>query len=171
MIEEVDFILNESQLRFDFIDTFIEVFPPRIFSYNGIEKMIAIRSSEISPLILEEIWDKFKDSKLIGIEVATIPKKMYGKPLTLGLLISKYYFKYLSQLSQEIPLLFPTQLYVHPDDLQTLADMGFRGIVIGTVVTSLDPDKAYKVASEFVRRAKEIRLKGELRGEVMLDEI
>ncbi len=171
VIEEVDFILKRSQLRFDFIDTFIEVFPPRVLSYEWMEKMIAIKSPEISPLILEEIWERFKDKKLIGIEVATIPKEMYGKPLTLGLLISKYYFSYLTQISQEIPLLFPTQLYVHPDDLQTLADMGFRGIVIGTVVTSLDPDKAYKVASEFVRRAKEIRLKGEQREEVMLDEI
>lgn len=55
------------------------------------------------------------------------------------------------------PLVIPTQLALEPEDVATLAHLGFDGIMIGAIVTGKDAATVEAVCARFRAACDEVR--------------
>ncbi len=152
-MQQLDDIAKGKGFYFDFVDIFIDECPPEVLTLPQ-EKVLAFRDSQVP---VSKFWQNLPELKVVALELAIIPKSLYGHRLLLKEILERY-STIMSTLPPDIPLLFPTQLYITPSYLELLAAMGFRGIVIGTVVTSTEPRKAYRTVQEFVLAAERMKI-------------
>ncbi len=70
------------------------------------------------------------------VEVSIVSPEHYREPLTVTDLI--HYRQILGETT--LPAFVPTEKHILPDEIAPLFDLGFRGLIIGPVVTGVDMD-------------------------------
>jgi hypothetical protein len=113
-----------------FVDAYAEYLPLRV-ARLPVCKMIALNhtsSDSIIPFLPEAGAD--------CLELSIVHPEHYGQPLSV-----EDYTLYKSYLRQTtLPAFIPTQKAMTPDDCRFLVKNGFKGIIIGAIVTGLDTD-------------------------------
>lgn len=135
-------IKEMESLGFSFFDVYIDYAPMYLLD-SSMAKMLALNYTYEFYMI--------KHLASIGadaVEVSIINPSDYGKPLTL-IDIAKYK-EILDTLNiTELPAFVPTQKKILPTEAGKLLEMGFRGIIIGPVVTGTDLKNFSKAVREY----------------------
>jgi putative N-acetylmannosamine-6-phosphate epimerase len=129
-----------AEMGFDFIDTFAHRFPSWLLGMTRMTRAMAIDSTYTVeaaaglPRIGMEI-----------LEAAVIPHSEYGQPLTAADL-ALY-----ARLAQAVatPIIVPSQRRFEPHDVELIAGAGVNGIMIGAIVTGLEPASIEAAARQF----------------------
>lgn len=140
-------------MGFDFIDTFAHVFPSWLLgdahvamaararhtrgepaaegsAYGGMTRVMAINATYSA--------EAAASLAAVGMEIleaAVIPHDQYGRPLTAADL-ALY-----SRLADAVPtpIIIPSQRRLDPEDVGRIVGAGITGVMIGAVVTGLEP--------------------------------
>lgn len=126
-------------LGIDFISLYAHHTPPWLLQ-KSIETMIAISSENSSDYV-----KGFEALNVNAMEASIIPAKGYGDPLSLhDLLVYEHLVKSCSS-----PVIVPTQRKVGIKDVKSLMDVGVKGLMIGAIVTGVEPDSVYEATHAF----------------------
>jgi len=86
-----------------------------------------------------------------AVEISIINPKDYGKDLSLEDLL-----KYLEVLELSgLPSFIPTQKRITVDDADRILSLGFKGLIIGPIVTGTDIESFSRTVREFSKIARE----------------
>lgn len=124
---------------FSFFDVYIDYAPLYLLNSN-MAKMLALNYTYELYMV--------KHLVLIGadaVEISIINPSDYGKPLTL-LDITKY--KEILSMTK-LPAFVPTQKKISSTECERLLEMGFRGIIIGPIVTGVNLRDFSKAVREY----------------------
>lgn len=141
-IEEVSAVdLNEvKELGFDYYSLYAGHIASSLINQDLIEKTFAIGDSFSI--------DHLGDCSAFGfeaLEVSTVSKEDYGKPLDLSDLL--LYRAYADRTS--VPIIIPSQKKLVVEDVRTIHQAGAKAIMLGAVVTQDSPESLYQAVSDF----------------------
>lgn len=142
-----DFI-NVLKHKFDYLSVYLHDATSEVLEQNKITKMFAASNTYSI--------DEIKMFEVLGteiLEVSIMNPEDYGKPLNLRDLVN---YKQVNQ-AVSIPTLLPTQKKVTVQDLQSIKDVGFNGIMVGAVVTSKDFNQYVQVIKDFRSAIDELK--------------
>lgn len=127
-----------------FLDVYVDYSPIYILK-SGISKMLALNYT-YNPSMVNHLETIGADS----VEVSIVDPSDYGSPLTVMDLL-----KYRDVIeSTSLPCFIPTQKKILPSEVRELVTIGFRGFIVGPIVTGTDIksfSKAVKAFSEAVK--------------------
>lgn len=122
-----------ADLGVDFISSYVEHAPLILLDKKDLELMAAV-SFETLDYALE-----MQELGVDIIEASIVEHKEYHKDLSI-LDLCKY--KRLTSLSNK-PIIIPTQKNIKPSDIKLLANIGCKGIMIGSVVFEKNKDLSF----------------------------
>jgi hypothetical protein len=129
-----------ADMGFDFIDTFAHCFPSWLLELEGMTKVMAVDSTYTvkAAASLARVGMEI-------LEAAVIPHAEYGEPLTCADL-ALY-----ARLAEAVPtpIIVPSQRRLEPHDVARLAASGINGVMIGAIVTGLEPTTLEAAARAF----------------------
>ncbi len=125
-----DEIAALADMGFDFVDTFAHCFPAWLLGMERMTRVMAIDST-----YSVEAAASLAAVGMEILEAAVIPHDQYGSPLTAADL-ALY-----SRLAQAVPtpIIAPSQRRFEPSDVASIVECGITGIMIGAIVTGLEP--------------------------------
>jgi hypothetical protein len=140
-----------SAMGFDLFDIYAHHMPAWMLMAADVEWMGAL-----GPGYTEGDW------AMLGrvfdcMEAAVMPHESYGAPMTAYDLAR---YGQIVELS-EIPIVIPTQLAILPEEVELLAEVGVRGVMIGAIVTGKEPGSIASACREFRAACDAALVKGE----------
>ncbi|WP_010275768.1 beta/alpha barrel domain-containing protein [Paenibacillus senegalensis] len=143
-IKDVDAVdLNEvKELGFDYYSLYAGHISSSLINQELIEKTFAIGDS----FSIEHLGD-CSAFGVEALEVSTVPKDDYGKPLNFSDLL--LYRAYADRTS--VPVIIPSQKKLVAGDVRTIHQAGAKAIMLGAVVTQENPEALYQAVSDFRR--------------------
>ena len=119
-----------ADLGFDFVDTFAHCFPSWLL---GMERMTRVMAIDASYSV--EAAASLAGVGMEVLEAAVIPHGEYGQPLTAADL-ALY-----ARLARAVPtpIILPSQRRLEPEDVARIVEVGINGIMIGAIVTGVEP--------------------------------
>ncbi|MFN3995838.1 MAG: hypothetical protein ACK4GR_04820 [bacterium] len=142
--EEID--LLELENYFDFIDLFHHSYTLHYLSYKN-DKMVAI-----DKVFSKSEMEVIEKHKFVAIEASIVDKNYYGMPLTLEDIIN---YKKIVE-NTEIPVFVSTQKKILPSHVPFLYNIGVKGIVLGQISTSFDPDNIKRTVNKFLEEIRKL---------------
>ena len=135
--EEIDEFVK---LNLDFISLYSDHAPAWLLADRRVTKMIAVNGQQSAA----------ETACLLGLgidvlEASIMSPEMYGAPLSLKDLAR---YKRLADLSA-IPVVVPTQKRIDVSDLPGLLQTGVKGLMVGAVVTGMEPKSMFESVRRF----------------------
>ncbi|MGV8104547.1 MAG: hypothetical protein AB2L23_06080 [Mesotoga sp.] len=122
-----------------FFDVYVD-YAPLYLLRNGMSKMLALNYT-YDPSMAGNLKSLGADC----VEVSTVNPEKYGSPLTLMDLL-----RYREVIERAgLPCFLPTQKKVMPEEVKELFEIGFRGLIIGPIVTGTDIKSFSSVVKSF----------------------
>ena len=142
-----DEVAAVADMGFDFVDTFAHCFPSWLLSEERMTRVMAIDAT-----YSVEAAAALAAVGMEALEAAIIPHDQYGQPLTAADL-ARY-----SRLAQAVPtpIIIPSQRRLEPDDVAHIVGVGITGIMIGAIVTGLEPHGIEAAARAFRQAMDEL---------------
>ncbi len=147
--EELDELAD---MGFDLLDIYAHHMPAWMLSTVDLEWMGALGAGYTAG-----------DCEMLGrmfdcMEAAVLPHEDYGRPMT-AYDVGRY-----AQLVEalEVPLVVPTQLAIRPEEVEVLAGVGVRGVMIGAIVTGKEAASIAAACAEFRAACSSARVRGEI---------
>lgn len=138
-------------MGFDLFDVYAHHMPAWMLTAADVEWMGAL-----GPGYTEGDW------AMLGrmfdcMEAAVMPHESYGAPMTA------YDLARYGQIAEasEVPLVVPTQLAILPEEVELLAEVGVRGIMIGAIVTGKERGSIASACQEFRAACDAVPAKGD----------
>lgn len=128
-----------SKLPFDFFSLYVHHVPPTLLTLPQ-----ALMAACGHGYTVEEA----AQLQAVGaqvLEASVIAHDGYGQLLTLRDIIE---YRRLC-VATALPVVVPTQRYIHPEDLPYLRDAGVRGIMIGAIVTGFETETIVRAIEAF----------------------
>ena len=129
----------------DFVDAYLSDMPAWMLDNStDIQVMAAVGEHDMPPHGTPEGGGLLPLVRMS--EASILGHEGYGRPLCVADLMS---YAWLAEVLKPLPVIVPTQRAITPLEVTSLHNAGFRGILIGAIVTGSQPQTIVQATSEF----------------------